>query len=161
MFDPTITTSTPELKDLFQQVRDIYLQAERCNNHHKDENAWVEVVRSALRISNMGRPEDMIEINSVYAILPTSNSRRELTKFAGRRRPSIPTFSQSSQTLFSRWPKKPISHWHSIHTMRKSRPYGERSNDVTRAFVSARCPTHTRAYWYCPVAWRLKRREGT
>jgi len=60
-------------------VRDIYLQAERCDNHHKDENVWVEVVRSAFRISNVGYPEDMIEINSVYTIIPTSNSTRKLT----------------------------------------------------------------------------------
>lgn len=73
MFDPTITALTPELEDLFRQVGNIYLQAERCNNHHKDENAWVEVVRSMLKISNMGRPEDMIEINSVYALVPTAN----------------------------------------------------------------------------------------
>ena len=76
MFDPTVTVSTPDVGELLKQVRDVYLQAERCNNHHKDENAWVEVVRSVLKISNMGRPDDMIEINSVYVISPDINTSR-------------------------------------------------------------------------------------
>lgn len=84
MFDATITTATPELEKQLQDVRDIYLRAERCNNHHKDENAWTEVVLSLLRISNMGRPEDMIEINSVYAILHSIHTIQRSSLYGGR-----------------------------------------------------------------------------
>jgi hypothetical protein len=65
MFDDAATTLTKEIEDLWEKVHNIYLEAERCHNHHKDESAWVELVRNMLKISGIGRVEDMLEINSV------------------------------------------------------------------------------------------------
>ena len=65
MFDHEARIETEELKHTWVQIHEIYLEAERCHNHHKDENAWVEVVRQVLRMAGMGRVNAMIEINSV------------------------------------------------------------------------------------------------
>lgn len=65
MFDDCAETLTNDHKDLWKRVHSIYIEAERCQNHHKDENAWVEIVRSVLRAAGLGNPEDMLEINSV------------------------------------------------------------------------------------------------
>jgi hypothetical protein len=65
MFDDTANTLTEEIEELWEGVHNIYLEAERCHNHHKDEHAWIEVARNMLKVSDMGRKEDMIEIDSV------------------------------------------------------------------------------------------------
>jgi hypothetical protein len=65
VFDDTIVDSTGELEELWEGIQDVYLEAERCHNLHKDENAWLEVVRAMLKISGMGTIKDMLEVISV------------------------------------------------------------------------------------------------
>jgi len=41
------------------------VEAECCQKHYKDENAWVKVVCAMLSIAGIGSMDDMLEINSV------------------------------------------------------------------------------------------------
>ena len=65
MFDETVKQPTPELQELCDRIDNIYVEAERCHNHHKDEAAWTEVVRAVLRSCEVGGRQHMLEINSV------------------------------------------------------------------------------------------------
>ena len=64
MFHGSVETLTPDIELLWRQIHSVYIEAERCQNHHKDENAWVDVVRSVLKTAGSGDPNDMLEINS-------------------------------------------------------------------------------------------------
>ena len=65
MFNDSETTLTPELQNLWKQASSVCLEAERCQSHYKDENAWIDVVRSVLKLAGIGNSTDMLEINSV------------------------------------------------------------------------------------------------
>jgi hypothetical protein len=65
MFDESAIDPPGAAEALWEQIHDLYLMAERCHNHHKDENAWVEVVRAMLKIAGIGSTNAMLEINSV------------------------------------------------------------------------------------------------
>ncbi|MCJ1476734.1 hypothetical protein MMC13_005403 [Lambiella insularis] len=72
VFDDTVVDFSGELEKLWEGIQDIYLEAERCHNLHKDENAWLEVVRAMFRISGMGTIKDMVEVISVQTQSITS-----------------------------------------------------------------------------------------
>ena len=65
VFDDTIVELTRDLEKLWEGIQDVYLEAERCHNLRKDENAWLEVVRAMFKISGMGTIQDMVEVISV------------------------------------------------------------------------------------------------
>ena len=65
MFDHEAKIKTREIERTWGKIHEIYLEAERCHNHHKDENAWVEVVRQVLRMAGLGSIDGMIEVNSM------------------------------------------------------------------------------------------------
>lgn len=48
IFDEDAKVMTKELEDMWQQINSVYVEAERCQKHHKDENAWVKVVCAML-----------------------------------------------------------------------------------------------------------------
>lgn len=52
-------------KELWQTIHNVYTEAERCHNHRKDESAWVEVVRSVLKLAGFGHNDGQFEINSM------------------------------------------------------------------------------------------------
>jgi hypothetical protein len=54
-----------ELDSLWRGVKEIYHEANACSNLLKDENAWVEVVRSVLRLAGMHTLSSNLELNSV------------------------------------------------------------------------------------------------
>lgn len=54
-----------ELDSLWQDIKEIYHEANACSNLLKDENAWVQVVRSVLRLSGMHALSRDLELNSV------------------------------------------------------------------------------------------------
>lgn len=54
-----------ELDSLWNDIQDIYYEANACSNQLKDENAWVEVVRSVLRLAGMHTLSKDLELNSV------------------------------------------------------------------------------------------------
>jgi hypothetical protein len=39
MFNEDAKIMTKELEDIWQQIDSVYAEAERCQKHHKDENA--------------------------------------------------------------------------------------------------------------------------
>ena len=47
------------------EIDSVYVEAERCQKHHKGENALVKVVCAVLSIAGMGSMDDMLEKNSV------------------------------------------------------------------------------------------------
>lgn len=53
------------LETLWKQVRAIYVEAERCRNHEKDENSWVRVVWNVLQMAGLHDIEGMFEVISV------------------------------------------------------------------------------------------------
>lgn len=63
-FNDDTNMSAEAIDKLWETVRSIYTEAERCNNHHKDENAWVEVVRSVWKAA-LGPFSNILEINSI------------------------------------------------------------------------------------------------
>ena len=40
---------TRDLEDVWKQIQAAYLEAERCQNYHTDENVWTEIVRLVLK----------------------------------------------------------------------------------------------------------------
>lgn len=65
MFDKNHTHTKEDLISLWRGVKDIYHEANACSNLLKDENAWVEVVRSVLRLAGMHTFSSKLELNSV------------------------------------------------------------------------------------------------
>ncbi|KAH9204357.1 hypothetical protein DL95DRAFT_398581 [Leptodontidium sp. 2 PMI_412] len=55
----------PDLDRYWGDVDRIYVEAERCQNRHKDENAWVTVVRAVLDMMEEYSHDKMLEVNSV------------------------------------------------------------------------------------------------
>jgi hypothetical protein len=53
------------LEAYWEKVQGLYNEAERCHNSHKDENAWVEVVRCVFRAAGLNATGSMLEVNSV------------------------------------------------------------------------------------------------
>jgi len=47
------------------EIDSVYVEAERCQKHHKGENALVKAVCAMLSIAGMGSMDDMFEKNSV------------------------------------------------------------------------------------------------
>jgi hypothetical protein len=54
-----------DLDRYWGDVDRIYVEAERCQNRHKDENAWVTVVRAVLDMMEEYSHDKMLEVNSV------------------------------------------------------------------------------------------------
>jgi hypothetical protein len=52
-------------KELWQAIHSVSIEAERCHNYRKDESAWVEVVRSVLKLAGFGYTAGQFEINSM------------------------------------------------------------------------------------------------
>jgi hypothetical protein len=50
---------------LWQHVYAIYTKAERSHNCHKDESAWIDVVRAVLRAADLESQGSILEINSM------------------------------------------------------------------------------------------------
>jgi hypothetical protein len=61
--------SPDEQEWLWTQVHSIYIKAQRCGNDRKDENEWIQVVRSVLEVARTGSITDMLEIVSVSVAL--------------------------------------------------------------------------------------------
>ena len=55
----------PDLDRYWGAVDRIYVEAERCQNRHKDENAWVAVVRAVLDMMEEYSHDRMLEVNSM------------------------------------------------------------------------------------------------
>lgn len=64
-FSDVNRSSEHEVAQLWQHVYAIYAKAERSNNCHKDESAWVDVVRAVLQAADLENPGSMLEINSM------------------------------------------------------------------------------------------------
>lgn len=65
MFDERQATKTAEIEFLWQSVCQVYKQAKSCHDRRKDENAWAQLVRDALRLSIEAAGSKLVEINSV------------------------------------------------------------------------------------------------
>ena len=57
--------TTKELDSLWEDIQDVCYEANACSNLLKDENAWVQVVRSVLRLAGMHALSKDLELNSV------------------------------------------------------------------------------------------------
>lgn len=64
MFGDTFI-ATENLDAYWEKVKGVYTEAERCHNSHKDENAWVEIVRAVFRAAGLTSPSSALEVNSV------------------------------------------------------------------------------------------------
>jgi hypothetical protein len=58
-----------EQERLWTQVHSVYIKAQRCGNDCRDENEWIQVVRSVLEVAGIGSITDMLEIVSVSVAL--------------------------------------------------------------------------------------------
>lgn len=65
MFHDHHGQTTKELDSLWDDIQEVYYEANACSNLFKDENAWVEVVRSVLRLAGMHTLSKDLELNSV------------------------------------------------------------------------------------------------
>jgi hypothetical protein len=54
MFDESAMDPPGAVEAFWEHIHDLYLMVERCHNHYKDENAWLEVVRAMLKIASRG-----------------------------------------------------------------------------------------------------------
>ncbi|KAH6661864.1 hypothetical protein B0J14DRAFT_663144 [Halenospora varia] len=59
--------TTEELDSLWEDIQDVCYEANACSNLLKDENAWVQVVRSVLRLGGMHALSKDLELNSVQS----------------------------------------------------------------------------------------------
>ncbi|KAH8707022.1 hypothetical protein GQ44DRAFT_493373 [Phaeosphaeriaceae sp. PMI808] len=65
------TLSPEELQYLWGKARGVYNQAKDCFNEHKDENAWIEVVKTVWRAVtvdlewDIAKERSMLELNSI------------------------------------------------------------------------------------------------
>jgi hypothetical protein len=57
--------TTEELDPFWADIRNICYEANACSNLLKDENAWIQVVRSVLRLADMHALSTDLELNSV------------------------------------------------------------------------------------------------
>lgn len=64
-FDTGCKIPTVELDSLWASVKDIHKAAETCQRYQKDENAWVQVVRTVLDTVKLHSNLDMLEVNSM------------------------------------------------------------------------------------------------
>ncbi|KFY66354.1 hypothetical protein V496_02105, partial [Pseudogymnoascus sp. VKM F-4515 (FW-2607)] len=67
MFHDNHGLATKELDSLWGDIQEVYYEANACSNLFKDENAWVEVVRSVLRLAGMRTLSKDLELNSVQS----------------------------------------------------------------------------------------------
>jgi len=58
-------TDAADAVELWKHIYSVHIEAERCHNHRKDESAWVEVVRSILKLADFGQHDGKFEINSM------------------------------------------------------------------------------------------------
>lgn len=64
-FDTDCKIPTVELDSLWASVKDIHKAAETCQRYQKDENAWVQVVRTVLDTAKLHFNLEMLEVNSM------------------------------------------------------------------------------------------------
>lgn len=63
--------SPEELERLWGKVQTVYNQAKDCFNEHKDENAWIEVVKMVWRAVSKGLEWDTAETRSMLELNST------------------------------------------------------------------------------------------
>ena len=64
-FDTDCKIPTVELDSLWASVKNIHNAAETCQRYQKDENAWVQVVRTVLDTAKLHFNLEMLEVNSM------------------------------------------------------------------------------------------------
>lgn len=78
LFDGDDIYTTEQLDALWIQIQQVYNEASICHNRHKDENAWVQVVRSMLYMTGLHSTSVDLEVNSVYASLSGDTTRERI-----------------------------------------------------------------------------------
>lgn len=57
--------TTESLHTYWEKIQSVHIEAERCYNSHKDENAWVEVARSVFGAAGLVTSSSVLEISSM------------------------------------------------------------------------------------------------
>jgi len=60
--------SSEELERFWGKVQKVYNEAKDCFNEHKDENAWIEVVKTVWRAATMDSEWDTAEASGVLEL---------------------------------------------------------------------------------------------
>jgi len=50
----------------WEEVQEIYRDAQLCEEYQKDESAWVQVAWALFKLVIRGSKKDLLEVNSVY-----------------------------------------------------------------------------------------------
>jgi hypothetical protein len=53
----------------WEEVREIYRDAWLCEEHQRDENAWVQVAWALFKLAIKESRADLLEVNSMFVIL--------------------------------------------------------------------------------------------
>jgi hypothetical protein len=68
-FDSGSAELTPDIMRFWEEVREIYRDAWLCEEHQKDENAWVQVAWALFKLAIKESRADLLEVNSMFVIL--------------------------------------------------------------------------------------------